>query len=166
MKSTVLACAFVLLTSQAFAADEIEIPRMATLPFVITTAGEVTKAQIKIWGLESDSSGFLDEQNNRIASKLLGQACALNFPSARNSLTGQIEPTQDGATLECSSVDGRAWSAGIKGVLINTVGLAGISGTEEGATGYFLIQASLSVPTIAPRARASSVASMQVMASF
>lgn len=139
---------------------------MATLPFVITEAGEVTKAQIKTWGFENDSSGFLDDQNNRIASQLLGQACALNFPSARNSLTGQVEPTQDGATLECSSVDGRTWSAGIKGVLINIVGLAGLSDAEEGATGYFLIQASLRVPTLVSGARASSVAPMSVMASF
>lgn len=148
MKKAVVALAMMVLASPAFAAeyDEILIPDLSALPFIVTAAGDLSSGYITNWGALSQEKGNFSSANNRVADQLQEHKCAIHFGVARNAKTGRIDPKDGLATIACQQPGGTVVATDVPGAFLDSTGTIGLKNNDVGEKAFFISQTAIRIP--------------------
>lgn len=134
------------LSSPAFAGgDEIYIPSMAGLPFVVTSTGEEVSGYVNSWGALTQDSGTFKDAVNQAVEQLQQNKCAVHFEALSNAKR-RIDPKEGIATIACMQRGGTLVTTEMPGFFLDDRREVGLRNTDVGVKGYFVVQTSSRIP--------------------
>lgn len=148
MKKAVVALAMMALASPAFADDAaIVVPNLSAIPFVVSTAGDMTSGYVKNWGSLSKDNGAFNAANNRAVDQLQANKCAVHFGVSQN-VAGRIDPKDGIVTIACMQQGGSVVETEVPGALVDSTGKIGLNNSDVGEKAFFLVQSAIRIPLV------------------
>lgn len=139
MKKALLGMALLVLAAPAFAStNEIEIPALTPIPFIVSTPGDLLYGYVKNWGSLGDEKGPMTKLASHVADQLQESSCALNIRVSRGT-SGRLEAQEGIANLACPQADGSLIVTELPGLIWDKDGFQGLKKGEVGEKGFFVL---------------------------
>ncbi|WP_439126253.1 MAG: hypothetical protein ACNJA3_28200 (plasmid) [Pseudomonas rhizophila] len=145
MKKALLGMTLLVLAAPALAADnDIQVPALTPIPFVVSTAGDITYGYVTNWGSLADEKGAKPKLASQVAIQLQQGKCAFNFEASRGA-NGRLQPKEGVANLACSQPDGSVIVNVVPGFILDKAGDQGLKTGEVGEKAFFIPQTAVRV---------------------
>lgn len=145
MKKALLGLALLVLAAPVLSADnDIQVPALTPIPFVVSTAGDLTYGYVINWGSLADEKGAKPKLASQVAVQLQDSKCAFNFEASRGA-NGRLQPKEGIANLACAQADGSVIVNEVPGFILDKAGNQGLKTGEVGEKAFFIPQTAVHV---------------------
>nr|WP_193068961.1 hypothetical protein [Pseudomonas fluorescens] len=146
MKKALLGMALLVLAAPAFAStNEIEIPALTPIPFIVSTPGDLLYGYVKNWGSLGDENGQMTKLASQVADQLQESNCAFNFRVSREA-SGRLLAQEVVAHLACRQADNSLIVTEVPGHVWDKDRIPGLKSGEVGEKGFFVITTTVHIP--------------------
>lgn len=139
MKKAFWGMALLVLAAPAFAStNEIAIPALTPIPFIVSTPGDLLFGVVKNWGSLGDEKGPMTKLASQVSDQLQESKCAFNIRVSRGT-NGRLKAQEGVANLACAQADGSLIVTEMPGLIWDKDGILGLKKGEVGEKGFFVI---------------------------